>query len=403
MPQFIAIPVGQGDAFYLEREELSVLIDGGRSTLSFPSMFQVVTKTDGVDVVVCTHNDADHANGILGFLQAGLRCGEVWLPGRWLDTLPDVLKSFVEVFDQLRKEIADALGHSDVGTAESNLSTIEAYAEHVQGLEADGPASREGQSEKWLQVAEYGWPESYVQLLEQVEPWEDSLWHGVWGPEEWSFWRYSLRHRLGPAGAQLIWSAIDAAARIRVIAVEAFHRGIPVRWFEFDDMSPQGGESELQPLNSQEVARVRTPSGRLISRLALTVSNKESLVFWSPEAEKHPSVLFTADSDLSGIALRYQLGGAIVTAPHHGSEANSNAYQAVNTVTGRTDSRLTWVRSDGRYRSRPGSTYLGLSSRRLCTICRHPRGSSTRKQAVRLYSRSGAWIRHPESQVCSCQ
>jgi hypothetical protein len=44
---------------------------------------------------------------------------------------------------------------------------------------------------------------------------------------------------------QLLWSAIDAANRIRAIAIEAFHRGIPVRWFEFDSANPKGGVNAL--------------------------------------------------------------------------------------------------------------------------------------------------------------
>ena len=68
MPRFVAIPVGQGDAFYLDRGEWSVLVDGGRSKNTFGATFQTTTGATAVDVVVCTHNDADHANGILGFL-----------------------------------------------------------------------------------------------------------------------------------------------------------------------------------------------------------------------------------------------------------------------------------------------------------------------------------------------
>src|SRR6266511_1241687 len=94
--RLIAVPVGQGDAFYLERNGWSVLVDGGRSRSGFASAFQTATRADGASVVVCTHNDADHANGILGFLEAGFRCGEVWLPGHWLGALPSVLKPFVE-------------------------------------------------------------------------------------------------------------------------------------------------------------------------------------------------------------------------------------------------------------------------------------------------------------------
>ena len=399
MPRFIAIPVAQGDAFYLEREGFSVLIDGGRSRPALPSMFQAVTKTDGVNVVVCTHNDADHANGILGFLEAGLRCEEVWLPGRWLSALPDVLRPFVQVFGELVEDIAATNSSSNIETPQSSLSPIEAYAERVHRPSTDAPASEKGPS-----VAEDGWPESYLEMLEQAEPWEvPPRWPGPWDTEDWPFRRYLHYPRLGPAGTQLLWSAIDAAGRIRAIATEAFHRGIPVRWFEFDTGKPSGGVSALQPLNARAVARVAPRVGPLLAWLALTVWNKESLVFWSPPTEHHPAVLFTADSDLAGVSLPSQLDRGVATAPHHGSEANANAYRAVAAAVQNGPQSMTWVRSDGRYRSRPGSTYLGLASRRLCTLCRRARGSSTAKQAVHLYSRGGVWARHPASRVCSCQ
>lgn len=399
MPRFIAIPVAQGDAFYLERQGFSLLADGGRSRSALPSMFHVATKADGVNVVLCTHNDADHANGILGFLEAGLRCEEVWLPGRWLGALPDVLRPFVEVFRELVDNIAETDISSNMEKPQPSPSPIEAYAERVPDRLTDAPATGEGPS-----IAENGWPESYLQMLEQAEPWEvPQHWLGPWDPEDWPFWPY--RHYcLGPAGVQLLWSAIDAAGRIRAIATEAFHRGIPVRWFEFDTATPSGGVPALQPINGREVARVRPRVGPLLAWLALTVSNKESLVFWSPATEHHPGVLFTADSDLAGVGLPSQLDGAIATAPHHGSEANANAnaYAAVAAASNGSPS-ITWVRSDGRYRSRPGNTYVGLASRRLCTICRRAGGSSTTKQTVCLYSRGGAWTRHRESRVCSCQ
>jgi len=66
MATFIAIPVGQGDAFYLERDGWSVLVDGGRSRLDFPALFRQVTRARGANIVVCTHNDSDHANGVRG-------------------------------------------------------------------------------------------------------------------------------------------------------------------------------------------------------------------------------------------------------------------------------------------------------------------------------------------------
>ena len=399
MARFIAIPVAQGDAFYLERDGFSVLIDGGRSRSALPSMFQVVTKIDGVNVILCSHNDADHANGLLGFLEAGLRCEEVWLPGRWLGALPDVLKPFVEVFIELVGNIVETDGSPKVETPDSSLSSIEAYAERMRIPLSDAPAIEKGPF-----VEENGWPESYLQMLEQAAPWEGPLhWLGFRDPEDWLFCLHRHYRQIGWADVQLLWSAIEAAGRIRAIAIEAFHRGIPVRWFEFDTAAPSGGVMALQPINARQVARVRPRIGPLLDWLALTVSNKESLVFWSPSTEHHPGVLFTADSDLKGIGLSIGLDRAIATAPHHGSEANANAYRAVAAAAPNGALSITWVRSDGRYRCRPGSTYLGLASRRLCTLCRHARGLSTIKQAVRLYSRGGVWTRHRASLVCSCQ
>ena len=179
--------------------------------------------------------------------------------------------------------------------------------------------------------------------------------------------------------------AIDAASRIRAIAIAAFHRGIPVRWFDFDLARPSGVIAALQPVNARPIARVRPRIGLLLHWLALTVANKKSLVFWSPPADQHPGVLFTADSDLAGIRMPKPLSGSIITAPHHGSEANAAAYLAV-TAFEQQSSTLTWVRSDGGYRNRPGQSYLGLSSRRLCTLCRRQAGKVLPKQAVHLFS-----------------
>jgi hypothetical protein len=402
MPRFIAIPVAQGDAFYLEREDFSVLVDGGRSRRGFPSMFKAVTQVDGVDILICTHNDADHANGVIGFLEAGLRSDEVWLPGRWLTVLPDVLKPFVDVVAKLAEEVAEDVaemgGPSSTVEPRSGLSPLEVYAERRQAPLDGGPMSNDGPS-----VSDDGWPESYVQMLEQAEPWGIASWVFFCSPKDKRISLYDYYHQLGAAGIKLLWSAIDAASRIRAIAIETFHRGIPVQWFEFDTAGPKDVSKPLQPVNAREVSRVRPLVDRLLWALALTESNKESLVFWSLPTDQHPGVLFTADSDLLGINLPSKLDGALVTAPHHGSEANAKAYTAVAACSPKGSPSTTWVRSDGRFKTRPGSTYLGLSSRRLCTLCRLRAGMTTPKQAVRLFSRGRVWTRHPATATCSCQ
>ena len=85
-PRFVAINVGTGDAFFLERGGFASLIDGGLAQ-GFPRLFSCATGRHDVDVLVCTHNDADHANGVLEFLNAGFCARECWLPASWLEAL----------------------------------------------------------------------------------------------------------------------------------------------------------------------------------------------------------------------------------------------------------------------------------------------------------------------------
>ncbi len=179
--QFIAIPVAQGDAFYLKRNDFSVLVDGGRSCSAFPMLFRQTTKANGVDILVCTHNDADHANGILGFLKAGLKCNELWLPGRWLTALPGTLKPFPEVFFTLAHEIAvdlsddrnkglvDKLVTEDSNQPSTGSALIEIYAEHMRKHDEPTAARHNERSER---IGKDGWTESCVEMLEKAEPWD---------------------------------------------------------------------------------------------------------------------------------------------------------------------------------------------------------------------------------------
>jgi|SRR5579885_1365014 hypothetical protein len=45
------------------------------------------TRSKGVNVLICTRNDADHAEGVIGFLESELSCRELWLSVTWLDAL----------------------------------------------------------------------------------------------------------------------------------------------------------------------------------------------------------------------------------------------------------------------------------------------------------------------------
>ena len=210
-----------------------------------------------------------------------------------------------------------------------------------------------------------------------------------------------------PAKREIFLAAIDAAKRIREIAVEAFHRGIRVRWFQHCPTSPCGGTKRLRPINAREIKQYSVDSGDkdLLNFLALSVSNKQSLVFYAPGEKDEGSVLFTADSDLYGINLTQQLSqklkNALVTSPHHGSDANCDAYGKVNAAAG-PDAATRWVRSDGRFSSRPGKAYLTTQQPRYCTMCRANPKNFTAKQSVELAYTAQGWSPCLRTKTCSC-
>ncbi len=391
MARFIAIPVGQGDSFYFEREGWSVLVDGGRSRKRFAGMFERVTQKANTSIVVCTHNDADHANGVLGFLEDGLDCDEIWLPGRWLEALPDVLAPTDTTWKDLYQDIEEATKTTPDGKIfTENETPLERYASDNyektvrQVKKEDSPTNEKLDSN--------GWSESLRDKLERADNWDEYFPYD-W-PQHLIHWIKMLHS--DKKVADLFFSVIEAEQRIKKIALSAFHRGLKVRWFEYDTVNVSDGTNNLKPLNSRELKILPPRERSLFYTLALSVTNKESLVFWSPTSEEDRGVLFTADSDLHGANLpnSIELEGSIVTTPHHGSKANAIVYQKIAAQTTR------WVRSDGCYKNRPCDEFLDLGHR-FCTVCRQGKTFSS-KIPVSLFSRSGQWCRSKRTKECSC-
>jgi hypothetical protein len=387
MSRFIAFPVHAGDAFHLQRSGFSVLVDGGKSRSGFPGMFRArVRRNDfDVDVMVCTHNDADHANGIIGALEEGIRCREVWLPGRWLGVLNDVFRPVETV---VRDIVAGAreylLGGSAVEPRPSRSLEEVGQALHRE-METDGELLRSEEV--------FDWPEEVVEALEDADTWDAPFvsrrgwgWLRVW---------YLLEVPGGPD--RMVIEALEAAERIRQIALLAYSNGIPVRWFAHDSAAYSPVRpNHLHVVGATQIARVR-PLGTFFERLALTTVNKEGLVLYSPADPRSPGVLFCGDSDLFGMHPRLRPDD-LVTVPHHGAEANRGAYAVIANAVGGDSSSLTWVRSDSRSRHRPGPTFLQEKGRKFCTICKG--GSS--KQAIVFHAAGGHWLTLPDRTGCTC-
>ena len=385
---FIAIEVGQGDAFVIKRRDNFVaLIDGGRSKCGFHIEFQRATNCSAVDVIVCTHNDADHANGIISYLRSGLQCKEVWLPASWtarLSDLSDPERFTSELVDNIAEFNDDQL---------SGISSTDAFFENFTcrhtADESDG-AEREVDVKAFTERTLEEECDDYFELLCPSRFYRH--------PAPWLF--HMLNQHTNRARLRLFINAIAAGERIRQIAQLAYHRGCRLRWFEFSSAKSTGGiPGKLIPVNAREVANVQTKKLSALMYLALTITNKQSLVFCSPDDGDTPAVLFTADSDLSFTNVVPWSHEMLVTAPHHGSETNAEAYRRFQLEIETTPT--TWIRSDGSFRLRPGVSFLSLRGRKVPVFCTLCRGTSHPKQDL-FFTASGQKWSPKNTRVCSC-
>ena len=382
--RFVALPVGQGDAFFFQRGEFTALVDGGRSKARLPKLFSGHVGLANVDVLACTHNDADHANGVLGFLkEPGLHCGEVWLPALWTNRLADIVNGPEEFLRELHEDISEHPRPEPDPDVERPIE-LEAIGERVSERKDSYPESGRA-SDRHVSPVPTDLPDIVPRLeIHGSRRFAPLLWHPAW-----------------PAGFKLFLQALGAAKNIRKIFTTCCHDGVPIRWFEFNRKAASGGQRGfLEPLNARQVGTGSLPRLSALEYLALTTANRESLTFCSPQSDDFPGVVFSADSDLRFPQCIPWKHGMIVTTPHHGSNSNKAAY-------GRPardnfdSSNLIWVRSDGKFRKRPCPAYLALpANAKYCTICNRA-NTLTQKRCVQFTAVSGKW--KPGNRIATCK
>jgi len=367
---FAALPVAQGDAFLVSSDSFSALIDGGHSRVALPTLLSKERRSRSLTVLACTHNDADHAEGLIGLLQdQRFSVSEVWLPGQWTARLRDLLVGPEAFLGELLHQIVN-LG--DEAREASLTDLAERYREPIHPQDDNPPTA---------------------ELLDDAVESRSRLPAGALRRlAAWWLWWWRPFHDLP---AKLLWEAVEAAERIRQLAYLAWERATIVRWFDVN-LHPDGTHTEpLCPVNAKEIVRVQRTVDAL-RFLALSVSNGRGLCFQFRPGPTAPGVLLTGDSDLKFSASISWLPGMVVTAPHHGSEANAFAYHRASNECSSVGSLL-WVRSDGKFRSRPGATFL-QQTHRYCTLCRP---YSQGPQTVRLAETGGVWGRK-QAHPCRC-
>jgi hypothetical protein len=425
MSELSALPV-RGESFILKRRNHRILVDGGYEAPELVTAFNTL-GIDYVDIVVCTHADSDHAAGLKTLLNdwppppGQRRVGQFWLPGRWVDIVPQLLRDPRGVVDGLVREL-DQLAAADPDLFHASADSekgkeelqarLDDLAEEQRGAVADAAPEASSDGEPEIDEADQLGPE---RTAEPRDDWFEGLLSpeqiagdgdGLEPPGEPGWFRelraerdallekrgegadaytsarrriHSRRKRnlIGQTQATYWLGLIDTVEIIREIAAQAIEHHVPVRWFDFDEFArtrrPLGGIRELLvPINSVE--QVRAPRLDLTYLARLTQVNRASLVFLALPEDDALGVLFCGDSPLGDgrgyansffDALRPPPYPIVATAPHHGSESNRIAYSHAEDWA----YVAVWLRTGGTI-SQPGDKFKAIQfPHRLCSYC----------------------------------
>lgn len=383
--KFVALPVTDGDSFYLKRGSKNILVDGGRSK-NLHILIDEILKIKILEFVICTHNDIDHAGGIIGLLENWTgKIEEIWLPGTWKYRLLDLIEEPEEFLKEIVKNIIEINGKKD-----------------IEG------ALRYTSERRFIEFSDKNLEKNFDDLFREACKKEKRIDKKLFRYLSWEFFvlvHHSFEDK-SPSKYQwkILKTSIEIASRIRDIALLSYKRNIKIRWFEFNgNCKGSGGEKGvLEPVNSDEIG-LKSIQITALYYLHLTKFNQESLVFYAPETMTELGVLFTADSDLNfSLPLSSPKNSLIVTAPHHGSETNRCAYKQVESWH-ENSKIVSWVRSSKKSNSFPGKTFLSVSGQQFCTVCRP--AEYRKHQALELYSigkPQNQWVPSPSTKYCNC-
>jgi Metallo-beta-lactamase superfamily len=406
MDSLWALPV-KGEAFFLFRQDRSVLVDGGWNGRALASAIIAHDPCQcKIDIVVCTHADKDHAGGLATFLKYWQivapngakvqgKIGQFWLPGRWIDILPRLMRDprdfCHQLISDLDKFVNDNPRLAKIEVNEEDSSSVfEAILNKEKtssnNAERDHVRKQDKHDINFDDEINLGTTEiiGEPQWLEEIrKQFDDGIGSQSEAVKAFRSSQQSVLYRrqaqkIGPALAKFWLSLITTAKIIRGIAEAAIKYKIRIRWFDFEEFAKtrvaRGGVPDfLVPLNAVEQS---PPPGTVLNFAAsLSPINEESLAFIAPPTFKRLGVVFCGDSPLgdgNGYNTSFFLNllppklPVIATAPHHGSESNKVAYSHLNQWA----SVMIWLRTGGS-KKQPGKTFKNFGfPERICTHCK---------------------------------
>lgn len=347
---FTSLEVGSGDAFLLEKEQNGekwvCLFDSGGSKSRIKSLLKQ-HQIEKIDLAICSHNDIDHANGFIGLLESDFRIEEIWLPGIWTGIL------------QFIKD--KKIGWREIYYLEDNLTKeeVEDLEKLLDGKNEDRKLDSLYDNEaKAIDYKTFDDELSYFSELIESDYFNINIIHPAFLPPYHFYLK--LQSQLSNINIKL--------NRIIKIAGLAYQHGCKIRWFEpTNECSKNKIDFGFMSLNSNQLISVRIIKNFLclLQAIRLTEENEYSLVFeycLNDKDNEIPIIRFSADSNCICRSKQYD-NNIIVTAPHHGSEANDNVYGALT-----QGNNIIWVRSDRKSSKRPCVAFKNMKNR-YCLAC----------------------------------
>lgn len=360
--KFTALPVNVGDSFLLRTENKVVLVDGGMNKQHILKLLRKEKiPNNHIDLLICTHYDADHINGIIGILKSQkYSFKELWLP--------EILGS---IGYTLSKKIGELFGD-----LRNNDFSIEEYHQNDRSVfdQYDSEEiSEESSSNNSFEKID---SEVLSNIGKTFLNWHDEL-----------FWYFN---NIYPTSQ---YKMISSAKSVASLISNSLSSGAYIRWFKYQDREIHKTYGFNMYCENSLQTDITVFDRRLfflaLYEISLSKINIYSLVYMHRK-DDFPDVLFTADSDLSFYSNQVALKvNSIVTSPHHGSSANDMAYTKI------TGTNLIYARSDRSQQSRPGKGYLN-NKNRYCTICRN----ITQKQKLEFNFNGTLFT--SSARVCKC-
>lgn len=362
--KFTALPVNVGDAFLLQTKDKKILVDGGQNQTDIIKLLNKENLNNHIDLLVCSHYDADHINGILGVIKSKkYTFNEIWLP-----------EIFGSLGYSLSKKIDEIFHSSRINSF--NLDYDESLMENI-----NEPLMKDNDFEKMMIK------EDTQNLFEDIDNEVLDMFINNY-PRHHRRYYYELERNMN-------FKMFSSLLKITMLINHSLNSGAYIRWFKY------AGEQKINfsygynliPENAI-LSDITIYDEKLFFKMlkltTLSDINKYSLVFKYEEDCISPNILFCADSDLNFYSKKVYLNdNSIITAPHHGSSSNDIAYSKIN------GKNLIFVRSDRSQLKRPGKGYLSQSIR-YCTICRN----FTSKQKVEFLLSSNSF--NTKSKTCTC-